>query len=154
MDILKMLDIIYHYRIQMEQWWDTTAKHRQRQSPKLLTFPTLLIIYNKSYFIRFGKNKIEEFISVYKSLKSLKLSLAVMSLNISLDRLKKTLIKLNIQKNSVVSELERRSMSCNRATSDGIPTEWWSIAHPQSGTLLTSESYETVGIRGYVISCM
>lgn len=50
----------------------------------------LLIIYNnKSYFIRLGKNKIEEFFSVYKSLKSLKLSLAVMSLKISLDRLKK-----------------------------------------------------------------
>ena len=84
----------------------------------------LLVIYNnKSYFIRFEKNKIEEFFSVYKSLKSLKLSLAVMSLKISLDRLKKTLIKLNIQKNSVVSELERRSMSINRAMSDDTPTE-------------------------------
>ena len=84
----------------------------------------LLVIYNnKSYFIRFEKNKIKEFCSVYKSLKSLKLSLAVMSLKISLDRLKKTLIKLNIQKNSVVSELERRSMSFNSAMSDDTPTE-------------------------------
>lgn len=86
-----MLNIIYHYRVQMETVMRYHCKIIGEANLQSYSHPpTLLIIcHNKSHFKRFVKNKIEEFFSVYKTLKSLKLSLTVMSFKISLDRLKK-----------------------------------------------------------------
>lgn len=141
MDILEMLNIIYHYRVQMETVMRYHCKIIGEANLQSYSHPQHCWSYVTTRAILKGlwRTKSKSFFSVYKTLKFLKLSLTVMSFKISLDRLKKLWSNETSKKKSVVSKLERCSMSFNRATRYDAPTEWGATAHPQSGTLLTSK---------------